>query len=262
MGATASGHKVKIEYTLFLGWQIFLRDFKVRYRRAVLGFFWAVAPVIAISVMAVIIARQFNIADTAVPYPLVVVTGLVVWGVFADGLSLPQQMCRRSRTFLRRSPIPYGAILVACGCYMVLNLALKSMLVAGLMVYYAVAPGSPAGLTVPALAVLGLAGLTIGAFLAPISLVYLDIRYGLPFIQLLLLLSTPVFYPMPDMGLLHDINGANPLTYLILVARDSLLAGTSEHLATVLVIAPATILCFALSIFYYQRMMPRGVVHI
>ena len=152
---------------------------------------------------------------------------------------------------------------MAAVCYVVLNLLIKLPVLIGLFVWFQLLPPLEGAGSIPVVIVLAVFGLSLGALIAPISLVYFDIRYGLPFVLIVFLLITPVLYPLPDAGLLRTVADYNPIAHLVLATRDLLLIGTSEFLSRAALTAAATVLLLApLSFFYYHRGMPRGVVHI
>ncbi|MEM7262220.1 MAG: hypothetical protein AAF488_09540 [Planctomycetota bacterium] len=72
-----------------------------------------------------------------------------------------------------------------------------------------------------------LAGLSLGIYLAPITLVYMDARYSLPALFPGLLLTVPILYRPIEGSALYYVNLWNPVTYLIGYPRD-LLFGTSS----------------------------------
>lgn len=249
---------------LLLGWHIFARDFRILYRRALLGFLWAAVPVLVLGGVAIAISRQLGLEDTSArfPYPVLVVAGLVLWGVFSDGLSLPERMCRRARPLLRDTVFPHDALVVACGCYMLTNLAIRLPLVAAVMLYFGVAasPWLPAGLALAA--ALGALGLSLGLLLAPVSIVYTDVRYAMPFLQGLLILLFPVFYLESVTGPMGDLVRANPFAALFISARDSIFATPHLSLGDAALSIALPIVLLAGSTAYFRRMVPRSVAYI
>ncbi|MGH9361282.1 MAG: ABC transporter permease [Thermoanaerobaculia bacterium] len=245
----------------FVGWHIFLRDFKIRYRRTALGFFWSLAPLVSLGTAVVVFAQElgFSRPQGGAPYPVVVVSGLIVWQAFSESFFLPQQLAKRSLYFLVRTPVPYESLLVASAIQVGLNLVLKLPVLAGLLIYYAIPPAATAPLSLIAVAVLLLLGLGLGALLAPASLVYLDVRYAMPFLAGALLVATPVFYALPESGPLRAINLANPLTHLVLPGRDWLLGGQGGLAVEFTLTAAAALLVHGLCLLFYRRSMRVGM---
>ena len=248
-----------------LGWQIFLRDYHSRYRRALLAIVWILSPLAAITGTASLVAGSLGLKTQPgqAPYALFAATGLVLWSLFSDTVTGPQQMCRRCRGFLRRAPFPPEAILVANLCYVLMNFGIKLVPLAIMFALYHVDVQPQAWLAaVFALALLA-TGTAIGALIAPLSMIYNDVRHGIGMAVGGLLLATPVLYRVPSHGLRHDMALFNPLAWLLTPARDLLLTGQATYLSDGLVIAvllPLVLLPLALA--YFRAGIKLGVTHL
>lgn len=255
-----------MERSALLGWHIFRREVKVRYRRAFLGFFWAVASVVALGASITYVGTELGLSPEAshVPYPLFVIGSLIIWNAFSTGVSSPQQIARRLRTILRRTPFEREAILVASLLFVAFDFVLRLPILIAVFAYYGVVPPPTVALALlVGIPTVALAGLAVGAMLAPISLVTTDVRYALPFVQGALILATPVFYTSSRNGILAVINRLNPLTYLITTSRSWLLGGGWEpQVVPFLAAAGGAIGLSCFAIFYYRRSVHIGVVHI
>ena len=72
------------ELIFFFTW----RDIKVKYKQTFFGAAWAVfQPLLLMVVFTVFFARNFIIESGNIPYPVFVFSGLLLWNVFANGLS-------------------------------------------------------------------------------------------------------------------------------------------------------------------------------
>src|SRR5437764_298953 len=68
----------------FLAW----RDIKVRYKQAALGFAWAlIQPIVTTVVFTLVFGRLAAMPSGGVPYPLLVLAGLLPWQLFSGALS-------------------------------------------------------------------------------------------------------------------------------------------------------------------------------
>lgn len=228
-GLASESAGTRAAQVLLVGWQLFLRDFRYRYRMTYLGYFWAFFRVLIVGVPVILVGRQFNLGGgkTPVPYEAFAFLGLITWQIFWDAVVFPQWIMRRVRKIIRDVSLPYLSIPVAGCCYVLFNTSLYAvMAIITFMLFRLTVP-----LTLPLalLAVPGLilAGLSIGIFFIPITLVYLDVRYSLPLFSTALLWTAPIFYTMPERGVLRTINIWNPLTYLIGIPRDWLVGGSA-----------------------------------
>ncbi len=73
----------------FLMSQLILKDFKVKYKRSVLGILWSLLyPVLMMSVMALVFTNMFRFRMEGVNYLVYLITGLVIWNYFNEATQL------------------------------------------------------------------------------------------------------------------------------------------------------------------------------
>ena len=69
----------------FLLSQLVIRDFKVKYKRSVLGVLWSVLyPLLMMMVMAIVFSNMFKFSMEGVNYLVYLMTGLVVFNYFSE----------------------------------------------------------------------------------------------------------------------------------------------------------------------------------
>ena len=245
--------------TVKLGWFLFLRDFRYRFRQTYFGYIWAFIKPLLAALPIIIVGNQFDLDRNnplKVNYAVFSFVGLMLWQVFWDSIVFPQWMMRRTRSILKRVPFKYWAVVVA-GCFYVLfNLLIYIGLTFIVLIIFNVSPPWTAFLGVLALIPLILCGLSIGIFIAPITLVYLDLRYSLPTLAGLLLWSVPVVYVTPETGLLNIINRWNPVTFLINVPRAWLISGLSSSDWMFFLSCMLFFVFFLWSVRFYKKAMP------
>jgi ABC-type polysaccharide/polyol phosphate export permease len=69
----------------FLTKQLVMRDFKVKYKRSVLGILWSILyPLLTMMVMAVVFSQMFKFRVEGVNYLVYLLTGLVIFNYFSE----------------------------------------------------------------------------------------------------------------------------------------------------------------------------------
>ena len=69
----------------FLMKQLIMRDFKVKYKRSVLGILWSILyPVLMMGVMALVFSQMFKMRVEGVNYLVYLMTGLVMFNYFSE----------------------------------------------------------------------------------------------------------------------------------------------------------------------------------
>jgi len=73
----------------FLLSQLVSRDFKVKYKRSVLGVLWSLLyPLLTMSVMAIVFSNVFRFTSPGVNYLAYLMTGLVMFNYFTEASNL------------------------------------------------------------------------------------------------------------------------------------------------------------------------------
>ena len=109
----------------FLAW----RDFIVRYKQTVFGVLWAVLrPFVTMVIFVVIFRRVANLPSQGLPYPIIVLGGLLPWQLFATvlentGNSLVNNSHLITKIYFPRLILPASAAIVALVDFMI-NLAM------------------------------------------------------------------------------------------------------------------------------------------
>jgi ABC-2 type transport system permease protein/lipopolysaccharide transport system permease protein len=215
----------QVDYRELL-YQMTLRDVRVRYKQAVMGFGWAVfMPIVNTVLFSVIFTRVASL-DTGVPYAIFAYTGLLFWNFFASSLrfsvtSLSGNAVLVTKIYFPREIFPFSAILVC-----LVDLLVGATVLAGLLVYYRIAP-TPALLFLPV--ILGIQILFTAGIALIISMANLflrDVKYLFEMVLTVWMFATSVVYPVDLVsGRLGAILRLNPMTPIIDGYRQVLLHG-------------------------------------
>ena len=72
----------------FLMQQLVLRDFKVKYKRSVLGIVWSLLyPILMMAVMAIVFSQMFKFKVEGINYLVYLMTGLIMFNYFSEASS-------------------------------------------------------------------------------------------------------------------------------------------------------------------------------
>lgn len=172
------------------------RDITVRYRQTVVGVLWSVVrPALNVLVFTLVFGVVARLpSQEGVPYPVLVLSGLMPWTLFSTVLSdmsnsLLINAATVSKTYFPRLLVPLSTIPVN-----LFDFAISVVLMALLMLYYGFFP-SWRIVFVPALAALTIfVASGLGVMLAALNVRYRDVRYIVPFIVSIGWLLSPVGY--------------------------------------------------------------------
>lgn len=197
----------------FIAW----RDLKVRYKQTVLGGLWAILqPLVTMLLFLLVFSRLASMPSDGAPYALFAYVSLLPWTYFANAVTQIGNSLIADRSLVTKVYFPRVVIPVAASLPGLVDLAMGSLLLIGLLVWYGVAPGLPA-LWIPGLVALMVgSALGVGLWLSALNVLYRDFRYVIPFLVQVLLFLSPVAYPtslVPEAW--RGLYGLNPLVGVI-----------------------------------------------
>jgi lipopolysaccharide transport system permease protein len=238
----------------FLAW----RDVIVRYRQAVFGILWALAPpLLTMAVLSVLFGRLAKIPSDGLPYPLFSYAGLVPWSFFATAVGRASNSVIASASLVRRAYFPRAALPVSSALAPLVDALVASggllMMVAlygdGVSVRMAWAPAFMALALVVAIGG--------GLWLSALSAQYRDVRHGLPLLIQLWFFASPIAYPASLVpARWTTLYGVNPMVGVVEGFRWSMAGGPFPGAGLGLSIASACLLLFS-GAWYFRRMERR-----
>jgi lipopolysaccharide transport system permease protein len=233
-------HPIRLLHDMFrdliagreLAWRLAVRDISAQYRQTALGLLWALIMPLAHTLIWIFLSSSgiVTIRDTALPYPVYVFSGTMIWAIFIDAVNAPLQQTTANKQMLAKINFPREALVVS-GIYQTLfNGAIRIILLLFVLMLFKIYPGwglfwFPFGILS-----LILTGTALGLLLTPVGMLYTDIGRGIPLVMQFLMYLCPVVFPMPTEGWPSILFKLNPMTPLVLTTRDWLTGFSPEYL--------------------------------
>lgn len=231
------------------------RTIKLRYRQTAVGVAWAILqPLLLTILLTVVFGILARIPTDGQPYPLFVVSGLLVWlfvaqSVQAASLSVVQNSHLVTRIYFPRILLPLVAITSA-----LIDFLCVLGLVAGMMIWYGSTPtlGVLAFFPTMLIAVATVLGISLwaGALYVP----FRDVGHLLPFgVQLWMFLS-PIIYPATLLPERYEIlYSLNPLVVVMETSRWAFSGGKPPQLWMVALAATIAAALLASGLRFFRR---------
>ncbi len=239
------------ELLFFLAW----RDIKVRYKQAALGVAWAVIqPVTQTFLLAFVFGKLAKMPSGDIPYPLLVLVGLLPWQLFSSafsgaGNSLVSNSNLISKVYFPRLLMPLSALAVA-----LVDLAIMLVLTIPVLALAGIPPSWR--LLVLPLFILGalLIALGAGLWITALTVKFRDFRFIAPFLLQIGVFVTPIGYRTDFLPNWRDLLALNPLTCIVDGFRWCLLRGdTVFQFHGLVVSASITVVLLASGIWYFRK---------
>jgi len=201
-----------------------LRDLKVRYKQTALGVIWVVIqPLFMMGAFSMIFGRVAQMPHDELPYTLFYLAALVPWNTFAaslsqSALSMEANAQLISKVYFPRFVVP-GAIVFSSFVDFAIGWAMLN-LVAVVMGYWhwTLLAMTPLLVLIQSAMAIG-----FGLVLAALNAQYRDVKHAISFLVQVLMLCTPVIYPMSRLPWwAKQVAFLNPMAAVITTYRAAL----------------------------------------
>lgn len=235
-----------------------MRDISAQYRQSLLGFAWAFLPPIATATIFIILNNRniINVGPTNIPYPAFVLIGTVLWQVFLDSLNAPLKVVTASKPLLAKINFPREALILSGIGQTLFNLMIKLTIVVVVFFVYDISLSWGVALSFLVVLILIMLGTTIGLLLTPIGMLYTDITQGLTIITGLWFFVTPVVYPAPTTFPFSLLAVINPVSPILVAARDLATEGTIHNPVAFTVVTLLMLALFFITWIVYRLAIP------
>lgn len=243
----------------FLAW----RDIKVRYKQTMLGVLWAlIQPAVTLAVFSFIFGKLAGMPSGNVPYPLMVLAGLLPWQLFSAAFSnasgsLVSNTHLISKIYFPRLIVPLSSVAVA-----LIDFCIVLVLLVALCLWWHFVPDWRI-LFLPLFVVLTLlTAIGTGLWLTALTVKYRDFRFVVPFLLQVGLFLSPVGFSSTNLPTWRQLYSLNPMVGAIDGFRWCVLRG--EPALDPLNLAISVImsgLLLGTGLWYFRR-MERGFADI
>lgn len=207
------------------------RDIRARYRRSLLGPFWAILQPVMLMLVFTALSGVLDVPSDGIPYAVFSYSVLVPWTFFANIISRAAPSIIGNATLIKKIRLSrelFPAVVVVTAAF---DALMAGLVLAVLMLWYAI----PLGvwlLWLPLLVVLvGLFGLAVGMFLAALGVYRRDFLQINGFFLQLWMYLTPIIYPLEQVPeRWQALYKLNPMVGLLEGFRSVLARGQSPDL--------------------------------
>ncbi len=241
-----------------LAWRLFLRNIRGLYRQTFLGLLWIFIPPIANTAIWVFL-RKAGILDTGITGidpTIYILTGMILWQGFVDAFTMPLALINKNRNMISKLNFPRESLLLVGIGEVLFDMTIRAMLLIPLLLIFGVSLHST--LLLAPLAILGmiLLGAALGLLLMPIDSLYQDVGRFVTVAMPFWMIITPIIYMPRTEWPGSLLNWLNPASPLLLVARDWILIGSTDHGMIGLIWGTIAIVLLIFGLIVYRISIP------
>lgn len=220
----------------YLLYQLTLRDLKARYKQTFLGVLWVFGrPLVELGVFALVFGSFLRAPTNGIPYPLFALSGVVLWGYVAGGLSRGTRSVGAHAGLVAQLPFPRATLPLAAQGGALFDTLLAGALLGVFLVVRGGTPSLAALWIVPILLLLVVIVTGLTFICCTLNVFYHDFGYLVDVGLRVWLLLTPVAYASSVVPARYQgVYALNPLVALFEGARTALLSGRAPDSAAFL----------------------------
>ncbi len=242
-------------------WQLFLRDFKGKYKQSLLGWLWVIlSPLLAVGTFFVLNkSGVVRVGSIEAPYVLYGLIGITFWQVFSGGLTSVTASITSAGSLVQKIRFPNEVLVIASLGQTLPSFMIRTLMVLLLFLFFGRLPSVLFLLSPLFLVPILLLTLGIGFITSLFNVVVRDVASLVGSAMGLILFLTPIMYALPKSGLLGKVNTYNPLFFLVAVPRDLIIYGKTEFLTQFLWSSAVSLAVFILGWFIFHISQPKLV---
>lgn len=242
--------------------QLVTRDFKVKYKRSVLGVLWSLLnPLLTMTILTLVFSKLFksNIPN----YPVYFLCGSVVFNYFSESTNLALGSIYSNASLIKKVYFPKYMFPFSKHIFSLINL-LTSFIAVIIVMIVTKAPFYSAGVLffIPVF-YLFVFSIGIGLMLSTAAVFFRDLAHLYGILITALNFLTPVFYPIDIMPeTMQYYVGLNPLTQIIQMLRQLIMYNELPSLRQNLVLLAVSGVTFLIGVLVFRKKQDKFIMYI
>ena len=238
------------------------KDFKIKYRRSVLGVLWSVLnPLLMMVVLTIVFSTlfRFNVEY----YPVYLILGQTLFTFMSDATSTAMGSILESAPLIKKIRINKWIFPLEKVTFALVNFGFSFLAVIAVMLYFRITPTMNV-LFFPLLMVcIYFFSLGLGLLLAALAVFFRDIMHLWSVLLTAWTYATPLFYPveiLPEWAL--PMMKWNPMYYYVNVLRESVLWGQTPGTKELCICVVCAVVALALGAFAFNKLQRKFILHV
>lgn len=248
-----AGLRTLVQYTDLL-YTLSLFRLKVRYKQSLLGWLWAaLQPIALMAIYTFVFAHVTKVNTGGVAYPAFVFCGLLPWIFFSSSIASAVHGMVAYPTLLTKMYFPREIIPLSYLAAGVTDFLIASVILAGILAHYHVAPTWNLLYVIPILLILAGFAASVAIFFAAVHVRFRDVGLALPFLLQFWMFATPVVYSLQAVPVrLRKFYLLDPVASAIDMFRGAVIYGRAPDLVSLAVASGLTLVTLTFAYGYFK----------
>ncbi len=238
------------------------RDFKLKYRRSVLGVLWSVLnPLLMMCVLSAVFSAffRFDIEN----FPLYLILGTTLFALMSDTTSTAMTSIIESSSLIKKIRINKIIFPLEKAVFQLINFALSLLAILAVMLFFHITPTVNILLLPLLLVYVFLFSAGLGMVLSSLAVFFRDICHLWGVVITAWTYATPLFYPLsilPDWMLVFE--KFNPMWHYVCYFRDIMMYQTTPSLQSNLLCLGMGFVAFCIGILVFKKTERKFILYV
>ncbi len=246
----------------FLIRQLIIRDFKLKYKKSLLGVLWSfLNPLFYMAVLYVIFSELFRF--DVENYPVYLLSGIVMFNFFSEATTLSMNSILNNASLINKVCVPKYIYPLTRTMSSMINLLISMIPLLGAVFIAGIKPSPSFLLGVIPIICISVFSLGIGMILATLMTFFRDTQYLWGVLSMTWMYLTPIFYPMSILpeGAMWLVK-VNPIYHYIDFLRICIMDGTSPGPAEYAICFGSAAAALILGACVFNRSQDKFILHL
>lgn len=251
-----------MKHSLFVLKSLVSKDFKLKYRRSILGVLWSVLnPLLMMIVLSAVFSFMFRFQIEN--YPLYLILGQVLFSLMTDATTSAMTSIIDASPLLKKVRVEKMVFPLEKVVFGLVNFAISLIAVLAVMVFFQVIPTWRVLLIPVMLIFVSLFCVGLGLLLSSLAVFFRDVIHLWGVVTTAWMYATPIFYPLellPDT--LQNLMVWNPMCQYITYFRDIMMNGVTPSLETHLICFGMAAITFLVGLIAFRKTEHKFILYV
>lgn len=239
------------------------KDFKLKYRRSVLGVLWSVLnPLLMMCVLAAVFTNVLKFGDVE-NYPMYLILGNVLFALMSDSTGSAMGSILESAPLIKKIRVSKMLFPIEKVLFTLVNFAISLIAVVIVMVFFRIAPTVDLVFLPLLLAYMLLFCSGLGLLLSALAVFFRDVCHLWGVVITAWTYATPLFYPvtlLPEW--MQAAEAFNPMYHYVCYFRDIVMYGTTPGLGENLICLGIALVTFAVGFAVFKVSEKKFILYV
>ena len=253
----------ELRQNLFVLQSLVSRDFKLKYRRSVLGVLWSLLnPLLMMIVMAAVFSYMFRFQIEN--FPVYLILGTIMFDFMSRGTIAAMESIVQSQALIKKVRIEKMIFPLQKVVFELVNFALAMIAAVAVMAFFRVIPSIHAIWALPVLIILITLFTTgLSLLLSSLAVFFRDVMHLWTVLITAWTYATPLFYPYEMLqDWMKTVMWFNPMYHYITFFRDIMMWNALPSVEQFLTCAGMAIITFLVGLFVFRKTENKFILYI